>query len=110
MSEAAHNPLTPAQKEALLKAWDSLARDMDAEAIVASLMEQLHGLPPAQRTERFYELLGLCLSTLSENGIADVRSHIAALPQELPLISGTLDLIDGHLALRAIGNPPTQQP
>lgn len=75
------------------------ARDDMTSRILASLA----ALPMHQQADAIGALIGSVIKEMPRDRILEIRSEISnELDERIPVVSATLDLIDGQLALRDI--------
>jgi hypothetical protein len=77
---------------------------MDADDDLTSrILSALSDLPAEDQTEVILAVIGAALKNMSLYRILEVRAEITCeLAATIPLVSATLDLIDGQVALREI--------
>ncbi len=69
----------------------------------ARLMAAISALPVEERADAIHALLSDMLKHMSKESIRQMRLEVLEqFDEEIPLISSTLDLMDGQLALREI--------
>lgn len=59
-------------------------------------------LPPDRQIEEIYQLMVDILREVKPDDIAELRHLVAQIQDNGTTISGALDIIDGHVALRRI--------
>lgn len=77
---------------------------MDSPNDIASrIMAAIAALPLHEQAEAIHALISSSLKQMPLESILQMREEIASqFPEEVPIVSSTLDLINGHLALRQI--------
>lgn len=74
-----------------------------SEDFTSQVMAAIAALPPDQQAEAIHALLADMLRQMPVENIIEMRDAISAqFVEDLPIVSSTLNLIDGHLALREI--------
>ncbi len=81
----------------------SMKKD-DGDDIAARILAQIAALPPHEQVEAVHALIGGAIKEMPLDAIQDVRDEIASQfgDCDLPLITSTLNLIDGQIELRRI--------
>ena len=87
-----------------IAAWqDGLTRMEPEDDLTSQILNSLGALPAEEQTEVMLEVISAALKLMSIYRILEVRGEIAAeLNPAIPLVTATLDLIDGQIALRSI--------
>lgn len=68
-------------------------------------------LPEEQRADAFCAIIGEMTAVWSDYEVVAVRAQLLARSGQVPdMISPALDLLDGHLALRALEHRPMAEP
>lgn len=77
---------------------------MDSENdITARILESLSSLSAEEQNEAILAVISAAIKSMSIYRILEVRSEIIAeLDGSLPVVRGTLEMIDGQIALREI--------
>lgn len=77
---------------------------MDAHNdMTARILASLAALPMHQQADAVGALIGSVIKEMPRDRILEIRCEIAnELDERIPVVSATLDLIDGQLALRDI--------
>lgn len=84
--------------------WQHAAIAMEPEDdITSQILNSLGALSAEEQTQVMLEVISAALKPMSIYRILEVRGEIAAeLNPAIPLVTATLDLIDGQVALRSI--------
>lgn len=78
--------------------------DAEREDFIRALLARVYTLPLAQQEEAILDLVGQMLNLMPPESVAEVRAEIREqFAEGVPIVEQTLDLIDGHQALRAMG-------
>lgn len=77
---------------------------MDAHNdMTARILASLASLPMHQQADAIGALIGSVIKEMPRDRILEIRAEIAnELDERIPVVTATLDLIDGQLALRDI--------
>lgn len=71
--------------------------------LTSKILHSLSGLSATDQDEAILAVISAALKDMSVYRILEIRGEIAAeLSAALPIVRGTLELIDGQLALREI--------
>ena len=71
--------------------------------IASRILATIAALPVEQQAEAIHALIGSALKQMPAETICEMRNEITGqFDEEIPIVRSTLDLIDGHLALREI--------
>jgi hypothetical protein len=71
--------------------------------IAARILASIAALPLDQQADAIHALIGSALKQMPLAAIREMRAEITAqFDEEIDIVRSTLDLIDGHLALREI--------
>lgn len=78
----------------------------DEDDIASRILASIAALPVEEQAEVIHALIGGALKEMPAQVIHQIRAEIVAqFPEEMPVVQSTLQLIDGHLALREIAGP-----
>lgn len=79
--------------------------DQDNDELINALWAGISGLPLEQQEEAILNLFSSAFHAMSINSLEQVKAEITAdFDQSHPLVESTLNLIEGHMALRKL-NP-----
>ncbi len=71
--------------------------------IASRILASIAALPLHEQADAIHALIGSALKQMPIESIYEIRSEIVSqFSEEIPIVSSTLDLIDGQLALREI--------
>jgi hypothetical protein len=71
--------------------------------IASRLLASIAALPLHEQADAIHALISGALKQMPVESIFEIRAEIEAqFPEEIPIVSSTLDLINGQLALREI--------
>lgn len=74
------------------------------DEIAAKVLAAIAALPLEDQPPAILALIGGALKEMPPEAIRDLRIEIVAnFPAEVGIVGSTLELIDGHLALRELG-------
>lgn len=87
------------------RAWQHRCTPMEPEDdLTSQILNSLSALPDEEQAEVILSVVSTALKPMSLYRILEIRTEIITdLDPRIPLVRATLDLIDGQLALRAIG-------
>ena len=71
--------------------------------IASRILASIAALPLHEQADAIHALIGSALKQMPIESIYEIRCEIVSqFSEEIPIVSSTLDLIDGQLALREI--------
>ena len=71
--------------------------------IASRILASIAALPLHEQADAIHALIGSALKQMPIETIYEIRAEIVdQFPEEIPIVSSTLNLIDGQLALREI--------
>lgn len=72
--------------------------------IASRILASIAALPMEQQAEAIHTLIGSALKQMPLETIWEMRAEITSqFDESIEIVRSTLDLIDGHMALREIG-------
>lgn len=72
--------------------------------IAARIIASIAALPLDVQHDAIAALIGTALKTMPVQVVHEIRAEILEqLPEDVPIVKATIELIDGHLALREMG-------
>lgn len=75
----------------------------DDNDIASRILASIGALPLHEQADAIHALIGSTLKQMTVEAIHDIRAEIVSqFTGDIPIVSSTLDIIDGQLALRAI--------
>lgn len=78
---------------------------MDSSDITQRILASIAALPLEAQEAAIHELVAAAMASMPIETIHEIRREIVAqFPVDIPVVCSTLDLIDGHLSLRAMGD------
>lgn len=75
----------------------------DKDDIAAKILASIAALPLAEQAEAIHALIGSAIKQMPIENIREIRAEILSqFSIDIPIVSSTIELIDGQLALREI--------